>query len=90
MIEISSNVEIKNSHGLHARPCTSFVEVANRFSAEIIVVRDDDEVNGKSIMGMMTLGAEAGTVLTLRANGDDAQEAVNSLIELVESGFGEE
>ncbi len=81
---------IVNSLGLHARPAAEFVKVANRFAANIVVRKDDLEVNGKSIMGMMMLAAECGSSLLIRADGDDAEAAVEALVGLVAAGFGED
>ena len=80
---------IVNELGLHARPAAAFVKVAGRFAAEVTVGRDDMVVNGKSIMGVMTLAAEPGSELTIRAEGDDAQEAADALVSLVAAGFHE-
>jgi phosphocarrier protein len=82
-------VEIANRHGLHARPAAEFVKLASRFNADIWVRKDDLEVNGKSIMGMMMLAAERGSRITIRAAGAEAMEAVAGLAALVMSGFGE-
>ena len=80
---------IVNELGLHARPAAAFVNVAGRFAADISVSRDDMVVNGKSIMGVMTLAAECGSVILIKAHGDDAEAATAALAELVESGFNE-
>ncbi len=80
---------IVNELGLHARPAAAFVKVAGRFKAEVTVGRDDMVVNGKSIMGVMTLAAEPGSELTIRAEGDDAQAAADALATLVAAGFHE-
>ncbi len=80
---------IVNELGLHARPAAAFVKVAGRFKAEVTVGRDDMVVNGKSIMGVMTLAAEPGTELTIRAEGDDAAAAADALVTLVAAGFHE-
>lgn len=80
---------IVNELGLHARPAAALVKVASRFTAEVTVARDDMVVNAKSIMGVMTLAAECGSVIVLTAHGDDAEAAVAALAELVESGFHE-
>jgi phosphocarrier protein len=82
-------VTLTNQYGLHARPATLFVETANRFACDVLVVKDGQEINGKSIMGVMMLGAEKGTTLTIRTDGEDDEEALQALTELVESGFGE-
>jgi phosphocarrier protein len=82
-------VKIENRNGLHARPAAEIVKAASRFKAEVTISRDDMEVNGKSIMGVMMLAAEYGTTLWLRANGDDAEQAVEAIAALVASRFGE-
>jgi phosphocarrier protein HPr len=87
---IERTAPIVNSLGLHARPAAEFVKVANRFQAHIVVRKDDLEVNGKSIMGMMMLAAECGSALLIRAEGEDAERAVEALLALVASGFGED
>lgn len=88
--EEQAMVRISNKYGLHARPAAEFVKLANRFESEIWVRKQDLEVNGKSIMGMMMLAAECGSDITIRATGPDAQTAVRELIALVERRFGEE
>lgn len=79
---------IVNELGMHARPAGEFVKLATRFSAEVWVAKDGGEaVNGKSILGVLTLAAECGSVLRLRAEGDDAEAAVAALESLVQAGF---
>ena len=87
---VERTAPIVNRLGLHARPAAEFVKIANRFRSHIAVAKDDLEVNGKSIMGMMMLAAECGSALLIRADGDDAQEAVDALLALVARGFGED
>jgi phosphotransferase system HPr (HPr) family protein len=70
---------IKNKQGLHARPAALFVQVANKFDSRITLKRDQEEVNGKSIMGILMLGAEQGTEVLLEADGDDASDALAEL-----------
>ena len=82
-------VRIENRNGLHARPAAEIVKAASRFRSEVTIRRDDMEVNGKSIMGVMMLAAEYGSTLFLRANGDDAEQAVAAIAALVASRFGE-
>ena len=82
-------VRIVNHNGLHARPAAEIVKAASRFKAEITIRRDDMEVNGKSIMGVMMLAAEFGSTLSLRAEGPDADQAVETLAALVAARFGE-
>lgn len=91
MSEIAERVVvIQNKYGLHARPAAEFVKAAGGFDCEVRVARDDLEVNGKSIMGMMMLAAERGAEITIRAEGADAAEALEKLVGLVTSRFGEE
>ena len=78
---------IVNPEGLHARPAAKFVKLSNRFESEIWVRRDDEEVNGKSIMGLMMLAAEKGAVIHVSASGADAEAALARLGELIDSGF---
>lgn len=82
--------KIVNPLGLHARPAAELVKLAGRFQSEIIVRRDGLDVNGKSIMGVLMLAAEVGSELTIRATGPDASEAVEALLALIASGFGED
>ena len=82
-------VRVVNRNGVHARPAAEIVKCSSRFRSEITIVRDDLEVNGKSIMGVMMLAAEQGATLTLRARGPDENEAVDALVQLIDGGFGE-
>jgi len=82
-------VQIVNKAGLHARPAAEIVKLAARYASDITVVRDELEVNGKSIMGVMMLAAECGSTLQLKAEGPDAAEALDALEQLIESKFGE-
>ena len=82
-------VEIVNPQGLHARPSAEFVKLASQFRAEVSLFRDDMHVNGKSIMGVMTLAAECGCQLRIRAEGEDAEAAADALAALVTQGFSE-
>lgn len=86
---IERTVTIANKNGLHARPAAEIVKTAAKYKAEITLVRDDLEVNGKSIMGVMMLAAEYGSSLVLRADGQDAEEALSALTRLIEGKFGE-
>jgi len=81
---MEETVTIQNSLGIHARPAALFVQVASRFKSKISVIRDGMEVNGKSIMGVLMLAAEQGAQLSVRADGDDAGDAINALVELIE------
>jgi phosphocarrier protein len=86
---VERTVTIVNRQGLHARPAAEIVKIASRFNAEVTLVRDDLEVNGKSIMGVMMLAAEQGASLLLRADGPDAEQAVDALSTLIANKFGE-
>jgi phosphocarrier protein HPr len=83
-------VTIKNKLGLHARPAAMVVQTAARFKARIKIMKDEQEVDGKSIMGIMTLAAGFGSQLCFIVEGEDEAQAVSALKELVERGFGEE
>ncbi len=87
---IVKDVVINNRNGLHARPAALFVKTANRFQAEIWIEKEGERVNGKSIMGLMMLAASKDSVLRLIAEGEDAEEIVVALEQLVQSRFGEE
>jgi phosphocarrier protein HPr len=88
----NAQVTLRNKHGLHARPAHLFVQTANAYAAGLRVGRadDDERVDGKSIMGMMMLAAEQGTVLELEAAGPDAEQQIRAIVELIEAGFGED
>ena len=86
---IERTVTIANKNGLHARPAAEIVKMAARFKSDILLVRDELEVNGKSIMGVMMLAAEFGSSLLLRADGPDEKEALGAIAQLIESKFGE-
>lgn len=88
--ERSEAVVVKNRQGLHARPAAEFVKLASSYECEVFVQKEDLEVNGKSIMGVMMLAAEPGTRLEIRAVGEDCREAVEALVALVEGRFGED
>ena len=88
-LERVQTVVIPNKYGLHARPAAELVKMANQYQCEIWVRKEDLEVNGKSIMGVMMLAAECGSEITIRATGDDAEAAVNAIAGLVQRGFGE-
>ncbi len=87
---ISRTVTVVNRRGLHARAAAKLVTTAERFSANVEVVRDGQSVSARSIMGLMMLGAGMGSTLELRAEGWDANEALGALADLVEAGFNEQ
>jgi len=76
---VSKKLTVKNKQGLHARPAALFVQVANKFDARIVVKNDSEEVNGKSIMGILMLGAERGSTIVIEAEGEDAAAALAEL-----------
>jgi phosphocarrier protein HPr len=81
--------KIVNKLGIHARPAAEIVKAAGKFKSNITIVRDDLEVNAKSIMGVMMLAAECGAMITLRATGDDAEAALDALGNVIANKFGE-
>ena len=87
---VVKEVTIDNRNGLHARPAALFVKTSNKFKSDIWVEKDGERVNGKSIMGLMMLAAGKGSLLRLIAEGEDANEVVAALEELISSRFGEE
>lgn len=80
---------IVNSLGLHARAAAQLVQVANRFRAEVHLEKDGMQVNGKSIMGVLTLAAAKGSSITVMVDGEDAEHAMLALAKVIENGFGE-
>lgn len=85
----SREVVVNNRQGFHARPANMFVQTAMRFRSEVFVVKEKERINGKSILDLLTLGAQHGTKLRLEAEGDDAHDAVVALEQLILNGFGE-
>jgi phosphocarrier protein len=81
---------IRNQLGLHARACALFVKTASKFRSEVLVARDDLQVNGKSIMGVMMLAAEEGSTIVVTADGPDENDAISAIRELVDGKFGGE
>ena len=88
-MRLSTEVEIVNRLGLHARAAAKFVTMASGFESDIRLYRGDRQVNGKSIMGVMMLAAGKGTQLKIVAEGEDAEQALDRLRQLVENRFGE-
>ncbi len=82
---IRKEIIVKNKLGLHARPAAVFVQIANKFEAQITVRHDDEEVNGKSIMGILMLGAEKDSLIVVEADGTDAEAALVELERLISS-----
>ena len=87
---LTRELTIANKLGIHARPAAVFVKTANRFTSEILVEKDGEKINGKSIMGLMMLAAGPGSRLIIQAHGADAPEAVAELEALVKRKFDEE
>ncbi len=80
---IEKKITIQNEQGLHARPAAIFVQIANKYESDIAVKKGRQEVNGKSIMGLLTLAAEKGTKLHIKVNGPDAKEAIEELEKII-------
>ena len=86
----SRAVTVVNQLGMHARAAAKFVHLATRYEAQVTVARDQREMDGKSIMGILLLAAARGSTITISADGADERDAVAALVALVESGFGED
>jgi len=86
----SKELSVLNKLGLHARPAAMFVRIANRFNSDLTVEKDNEEVNGKSIMGLMMLAAGCGSKLKITATGDDAEKALEEIEALLLRKFDEE
>lgn len=87
---IKKEIVILNELGLHARPAAMFVKLANGFSCDLVIEKGSEQVNGKSIMGIMMLAAGKGSKIKVTAQGQDAEEAVGEIEKLIQSKFGEE
>jgi phosphocarrier protein HPr len=86
---IEHDIEIKNKLGLHARAAAKLVHTAARFRSDIKIRKGDEEVDGKSILGILLLAAGRGTTITIKANGDDEAEAVEAIQKLIDAKFDE-
>lgn len=86
---VEKKITVSNKTGLHARPAALLVQTASKFSSDVLIVKGDIEVNAKSIMGIMALGAGQGTELTIRINGADEDQALAAILELFHNNFGE-
>lgn len=86
---VEKTVTIKNKLGLHARAAVKFVNTANRFISHIKIVKDGNEIDGKSILGILTLAATQGSQIILQVSGKDEEAAMNALMELINNRFGE-
>jgi len=87
---IEREVTVRNRAGVHTRPASMLVQTASQFDSEIFLRRDNYEINGKSVIGVMTLAAEQGATLTLLVDGEDEEAAAEAIADLFEDGFGEE
>jgi len=86
---IQREVTITNSTGLHARPATFFIQKANTYRSSVWVVKDDRKVSAKSLLGVLSIGIAKGMTITLAADGEDEKEAIDGLVELIETGFND-
>ncbi len=86
---ITKKLTVLNKLGIHARPAAQFVRVASRFASEVMVVKDDESVDGKSIMGLMMLAVGCGADITVTAEGADEAECMDAIEELLAGKFGE-
>jgi phosphocarrier protein HPr len=86
---VERKIVIKNKLGLHARAAVKFVNLANRFSSSVKIIKDETEIDGKSILGILTLAATQGTPLRLLISGKDDGEAMKALVALINDKFGE-
>jgi phosphotransferase system HPr (HPr) family protein len=82
-------VMVVNPQGFHARPAHEFVKLASQFTSTVKIIKGNDQIDGKSILDLLTLGAGNGTTLCLHATGEDAEAAIAALVQLIENGFGE-
>ena len=91
-MELERSIEISNKYGLHARASTRLAQLAKQFQSSIFISTPSvtEEVDAKSILGILTLGAEKGQVLRVKASGDDAEAAMAAIVRLIEQNFGEE
>ena len=90
LLKVAKDFVVANKLGIHARPAAMFVKVANQFDADVFVEKDGERVNGKSIMGLMTLEASQGVRIRVTATGDDAEQVLNEIQELIDNRFYED
>ncbi len=86
----AESIEIQNKSGLHARPATTFIKAAQKFKSDITIEKDSKKANAKSIVSLLSIGASKGSIVKITATGEDEIQAINALIELIKSKFGEE
>ena len=89
MSAVEKKIQIQNELGLHARAATKLVQLASKFPCDFTLSKDGNEVNGKSIMGVLMLVASKGTWIVMKAKGDKAQEAIDAISKLIDDKFGE-
>ena len=89
-LKVHKDMVVQNKLGIHARPAAMFVKTANRFGCEVMVEKDGETVNGKSIMGLMMLAAGPGSTLTVHCDGQDASQAAHELEQLLKRKFDED
>ncbi len=91
-MDLERSIKISNKYGLHARASTRLAQLAQQFQCDVFLAREgtDEEVDAKSILGILTLGAEKGQTLQLRLSGADAQDAMDALVGLIQNNFGED
>ncbi len=90
MKKVEKKITVQNKLGFHARAAANFVKTAEKFQSEVMVIKDDVEANGKSILGLLTLGAGKGSIIKIIIEGPDADRAIEALEKLVNNKFGEE
>ena len=86
---IEKKIKIKNKLGLHARAASKFVNLANRFKSKVKIIKNNDEIDGKSILGILTLAATQGTEIILKVEGEDEEKAIKALENLINNKFQE-
>lgn len=86
---IEKTITIKNKAGMHTRPASILVKLASKFKSEFYMERDGFQINGKSIIGVMSLAAEYGSTITLKFDGQDERRASEAILKYFEEGFGE-
>ena len=86
MSRIIKEIIVKNAQGLHARPAALFVQIASRYNSDVTIQKDDERVNGKSIMGILTLGVQPGVKVILEVDGEDADKVITELEEILTKG----
>ncbi|MBN2280583.1 MAG: HPr family phosphocarrier protein [Candidatus Marinimicrobia bacterium] len=84
---LTKEIQINNKHGIHTRPATVFVENASKFKSEVHITYHDEQVNAKSIMGLLILAVEPGAVIQIEVEGPDEQEAMEKFVDIIENNF---